>query len=145
MRLASPMSFITVIALSLASSVAAAQCTPGFNGNTAVCASSNGCQGEVDYWGASDPGPFGVPFACGTIYCCTTGLPDCYQLPGSCNYVKLTDPGVRHRLLKLAKSEDLMVATCVGKYAPLSAALGEDARPVLNPRRSFARLTGAGE
>jgi hypothetical protein len=148
MRLAFAISPIAATVLTLAGSFAAAQsgCTESFTEYTAYCGSSNGCSDSVDYTLASDPGLYGVPFYCNTIYCRGQGLPNCYQLTGYCqNMVKLADPGVRQRLLELARSEDLMVATCGGRYLPLSAALGEDAPPAFRPRRTFARLTGSGE
>jgi hypothetical protein len=145
MKFVSPVILVTAIALSLAGSVAAAQCTPGFTQYEAYCANSQGQQDGITYTLPSDPGVYGVPFFCGTIYCLSTAFPNCYAGIGDCYFARLTDPGVRQRLIELAKSEDLMVATCGGKYSPLLVALGEDARPVLRPRRTLVPLRGVGE
>jgi hypothetical protein len=48
-------------------------------------------------------------------------------------------------LQELALNQDVVVASCTGKYFPLSAALGDDKPFILRPRKIRFELGGTGE
>lgn len=58
--------------------------------------------------------------------------------------MKLDNPMIRQRLLELAKTQDVMVASCKGEYQPLEALLAQEPSPV-RAKHTLPGIAGGGE
>lgn len=89
--------------------------------------------------------PYGVVFACLTYSCCGQNFPYCYFTGPSCNGSgKLNDPAIQQRLHELAKTQDVMVASCDGNYHPLSTPTAER-RDLDLSKHELPGISGAGK
>jgi hypothetical protein len=123
-----------------------AQCA-GSMFTASVTCSNPTCSQTVTMSIPNDPGDYGVSFSCLSTSCCATSVPECWFSGWfTCGilYAKLDDPTTRRHLEDLARTQDVMVASCDGNYHPLMALLRE--RPLsLRVAHKLPGLIGGGK
>lgn len=125
--------------------VASAQsyCTGSIPSSPLTC-SNSGCSETITISTIGGE-EYGAQASCGVISCCGIGgFPSCSYTGGSClSDAKLNDPMIRRHLVELARTQDVMVASCDGNYRPLMAVLKE--RPDVNfAVRKLPSINGGG-
>jgi hypothetical protein len=119
---------------------AMAQCASSQSPTQVQCTPT--CQGLMQ---TVSVGQFGVPFDCFTYSCCGQNLPYCYLANGTCGFSgKLNDPAIRQRLYELAKTQDVMIASCDGNYRPL-VPLVTVTPELFRDRHTLPGITGGGQ
>jgi len=137
---------IVVILVCLGAQLALAQCA-GYFVSTSVTCTSDVCNSSGNQITPGNPGEYGTEFVCSTFYCCGVGYPSCGSIGIGCfgGYsLNLGDSAIRQRLLDLARTQDISVASCGGEYRPLSVALADLPNPI-REKRTFRSLVGGGE